>query len=283
MANSIQSIRRCLNILQELNLRNGLTIADLCSATRLTRGTVYRILETLRAEGFLRKDIGSSHYWLAERVRTLSDGYQDEWWIDAFAREIMENLGRFTQWPVKLLTLQGHEMMTRVTTDFSSHFTDGKYPTGLRIALLWSAAGRVFLAFSEESIRRTLIDAAVDMAADQDGSVATIDRSQVDFQTDGYAVVKTSRPRKHTGRPAELAESLAQIRREGYAIVHTTGAIFYTLAVPVMSEDRVVGAISLHVFRSVVRPAKAIASFLGPLREASGEIGRRLAMRAGSG
>ena len=278
MSNSVQSIQRGLAILQELNLHNGLTIADLCAVTGLTRGTVYRILETLRSEGFVRKDVGSSHYWLAERVRALSDGYREEWWIDAFAREIMEDLGRLTEWPVKLLTLRGHEMVTRVTTDFSSHFTDGKYPTGLRIALLWSAAGRVFLAFCDEATRGALIDAASGEAAGVENLEATIDRSQANFQTDGYAVVNTSRPRRHAGVPEELTDSLCQIRRDGYAIVHTTGAIFYTLAVPVLAEDRVVGAISLHVFRSVTRPAKAIATFLSPLREAAANIGRKLAV-----
>jgi IclR family mhp operon transcriptional activator len=142
MPTLIQSISRCLNVLEALNLRNGATIAELCAQTGLTRGTVYRILETLKRDGFLRKDEGSAHYWLAARVRRLSDGYQDEWWIDTFARDIIVQLGQTIRWPVKLLTPSGHDMLTRATTDFSSPFTDGKYPTGLRLAMPWSAAGR---------------------------------------------------------------------------------------------------------------------------------------------
>ena len=271
MGSPIQSIRRCMNILTELNLRNGATIADLCAATGLSRGTAYRILETLKADGFVRKDLGSAHYWLSERVRALSDGYRDEWWIDAFARPIMDGLGRETRWPVKLLTPQGPDMVTRVTTDFDSPFTDGKYPTGFRVALLWSAAGRAFLAFCDESHREALV-AAAEASSTADGLKAEAAPS---FRTDGYAVVKTSRPNRHEGAPARLTDMLEQIHKDGYAVVHTTGAVFYTVAVPVMGGPAAIGAISIHVFRSVMRPAQAITAYLAPLQTAAAEIGRQ--------
>jgi len=126
MSTIVQSISRCLDILEALNLHNGATIAELCGHTGLARGTVYRMLETLKRGGYVRKDEGSAHYWLAPRVRSLADGYQDEWWIDAFARDRIVRLGETTRWPVKLLTPSGQDMLTRVTTDFSSPFTDGK-------------------------------------------------------------------------------------------------------------------------------------------------------------
>ena len=276
---AIQSISRCLLLLEQLNLRNGATVADLCSVTGLTRGTTYRILETLRRDGFVRKDEGSAHYWLSERVRALSDGYQDEWWIDAFARKIIVDLGNTTRWPVKLLTLNGCDMLTRVTTDFASPFTDKKYPTGLRVALLWSAAGRTFLAFCEEADRQALLK-MVAAGSDPPGvaggeGAPSPDRGRIRFRTDGYAVVDTSRHDARQGVPTGLDTALRQIRLDGYTIVHNTGTMFYTLAVPVISSGVTIGAIAVHIFRSAMRPTEAVAAYLDELRLAAEEIGRR--------
>lgn len=275
MPTLIQSISRCLAILEALNLRNGATIADLCRETGLTRGTVYRILETLKREGFLRKDEGSSHYWLAARVRSLSDGYLDEWWIDAFARDILDRLGEAVRWPVKLLTPSGHEMLTRATTDFSTPFTDGKYPTGLRMAMPWSAAGRAYLAFCAEGDRRMLLTMATQGEASHGvrrGPYAT-----TAIRSEGFAIVDTSRANAHSDLPPDLEEDLIRVRRDGYALVHTQGAVFFTLATPILIGDQPLGAIAVHVFRSVMTPSDAIAALLGPLQQASVDIAERFA------
>ncbi len=275
MPTLIQSISRCMAILEAINLHNGATVADLCRVSGLTRGTVYRILETLRRDGFLRKDEGSACYWLAARVRSLSDGYQDEWWIDGFARDIMTALGAAVRWPVKLLTPSGHEMLTRVTTDFSTPFTDGKYPTGLRIAMPWSAAGRAYLAFCDEGDRETLLKMAVqgEVMPPRPGPYA----SAAAIRSEGFPVVDTSRAKARGDLPPGLQADLVRIRRDGYALVHTQGAVFFTLAVPVLVAEGPLGAVAVHIFRSVMTPSEAVVAFTAPLQAAAGDIADRFA------
>ena len=278
MPTLIQSISRCLVIIEALNLRNGATMADLCRQTGLTRGTVYRILETLKREGFLRKDEGSAHYWLAPRVRSLSDGYQDEWWIDAFARDILRRLGEEVRWPVKLLTPSGRDMLTRATTDFSSPFTDGKYPTGLRVAMPWSAAGRAYLAFCTDDDRQMLLK----MAKKGEPKVARPGPyARTAIRAEGFAVVDTSRANAHNDLPPGLEADLIRIRRDGYALVHTHGAVFYTLATPILAAEGPMGAIAVHVFRSVIAPSDAIADLRRPLEEAAHQIAEQFALAPG--
>ena len=44
----IQSVQRAFAVLEFLNLRNGATQREVCDETGLTRGTAYRMLETMQ-------------------------------------------------------------------------------------------------------------------------------------------------------------------------------------------------------------------------------------------
>src|SRR5262245_29350951 len=65
--NSIQAVSRTLSLLRELNLNNGATILALAAAVNLPRGTVYRMMENLKALGYVRKDPHTRGYWI-ERI-----------------------------------------------------------------------------------------------------------------------------------------------------------------------------------------------------------------------
>jgi IclR family mhp operon transcriptional activator len=249
MKRAVQSIQRCLTILEHLNINDGATLHDVCAATGLTRGTVHRVLETLRLEQYLRKDVGSPRYWVASRVRVLSEGYREEWWIDQFATRIIRDLGQKTRWPVKLLTPSGHEMVTRVTTDFESPFTDGKFPTGFRVSLLWSAAGQAYLAFLDKDIRDVLIDAAA--TAPQRVTASTPYRSH-DMD--------------------RLRQVLDYTRKDGFHVADHPEKSFYSLAVPVMIDAKPMGSIAIFFFRATVPVKEAVRTYLPLLQEAAVQI-----------
>jgi IclR family transcriptional regulator, mhp operon transcriptional activator len=255
MARLVQSIQRCLAILEYLNIRDGASLHDVCQETGLTRGTVYRVLETLRQEKFLRKDKGSPRYWLAGRVRVLSDGYKEEWWIEEFAAEIIEKLGKETRWPVKFLTPSGHELITRVTTDFDSPFTDGKFPTGFRVSLAFTAAGRAYLAFADEGTRAILLKAAAS---------APPPRRNARWQ---------SRHKNFAG----LDKVLTRVREQGFHIVDQEETNFFSMAVPVLVHDRPIGSIAIFFFRAAVTHNEATKTFLPLLQRAAQEIGDKYA------
>lgn len=236
----IQSVQRAFAVLEFLNLRNGATQRELCDETGLTRGTAYRMLETMRSDGFLRKDEGSARYWLTGRVRALADGYGEEWWVEQFARGLVQDLGRRIRWPVKLLTPSEHSMLVRVTTDYESPFTEAKFPSGHRIGMTSTAAGRAYLAACDPSTRDILI------RADQ------------------------KNPR------AEVLKVLQRVRRQGYEIVEHRKLAIYTMSCPVTVGTQPVGALAVQIFRASVTQAQAVREFLPELVKTAREIGEKL-------
>jgi IclR family mhp operon transcriptional activator len=253
MTKAVQSVARCLQVLEYVNLHCGATVRQISQATGLTRGTVFRLLETLRQEGYLRKDLGSTMYWPTGRLRALSDGYQEEWWIDAFAKQIINDLGERTKWPVKLLTLSGYEMLTRVTTDFQSPLTDGKIPTGYRVSLLWTAAGRVFLAFSSENTRAALLKGCESMPATQ----------------------QRNQPRRGIPDRDELDAMLRRIRRQGHEIVDQPLTAYYSLALPVLVGDQAIASLAAFFFRMSIKQSQALKIYKPMLETAAAAIGER--------
>lgn len=250
MTKSVQSVVRSLQVLEFLNQHAGADTRQVVAALGLSRGTAYRLLETLRQKGYLRKEQGSPIYWLTEQVRALSDGYQAEWWIDAFARQIIIDLGERAKWPVKLLTLSGYEMLTRVTTDFQSPLTDGKIPAGFRVSLLWTAAGRAFLAFVPDSVRAELLRGCRDNPATQRRN----QRPMRSVDTSGFSAI------------------LSRIQQRGYEIVDQPKTAYFSLAVPVIVKGAAVGSIAMFFFRASIKQATAVRDFKPMLDEAARAI-----------
>ena len=246
MPTIVQSVQRCMAILEVLNLRNGATVAAISAETGLTGGTVYRILETLRQDDFVQKAEGSSRYWLAQRIRSLSDGYRDEWWIDGVARDIVNELGRTVRWPVKLLTPAGDHLTARVTTEFASPFTARKFPTGQHVSLLWTSAGRTFLAFCSPGQREVMLQ-----------------------------IASTAAPSalSERGPPPDLDAILQTIRDAGFGVVDNARNEFFSLAVPVKPQgEEPLGCLAVHVLRRALRRPQAVSTLLPLLLRAADEI-----------
>lgn len=237
MPTIIQSVQRSMAVLELLNLHNGATVAAISAHTGLPAGTVYRILETLRLDSFVQKDEGSSRYWLAQRVRALSEGYRDEWWIDGIARAIVDHLGQTVRWPVKLLTPAGDHMRTRVTTEFSSPFTAQKFPTGHHVSLLGTSAGRTYLAFCSPGQRALMLQVA------------------------------------NLEPPSGLDAAFQDIRDQGYGMANYPADEFFSVAVPVKPDgEEPLGCLAIHIFRRTLRRSEALSAFVPLLVEAAGAI-----------
>jgi IclR family mhp operon transcriptional activator len=73
----IRALMRGLDALTVLNLRDGATVSEVAHDIRLPRTTVYRILETLSAAGFVFRDEADDRYRLTVKVRTLSSGLEE--------------------------------------------------------------------------------------------------------------------------------------------------------------------------------------------------------------
>ena len=255
---SIRSLLRGLSIMEVLNGRNGATLSEVVEATRLNRGTAYRMLETLCGAGYVRRDAQNSGYWLSPKVRALSDGYHEESWIAEIAQPRMDALSQEIVWPLTLATPLGIHIIIRAVTQ--SPLTFVHVALGGRLPMVGSAAGRVHLAFIGASQRRLLLD--------------LIRRSSDD-------------PRDApVHRPAELAKIVEKVEKDGYAF-YGADRRFSTCAVPIFSQRRNIASLVMRFPTMALRQTDVVKRYLPLVRKCAREIGEEfdqpVLAREGSG
>ena len=244
-SHNVQSLERGLAILETLNIYNGANLNRVAKLTGLTRGTVYRMLETLRDLGYLRKDPRVGQYWLEHKVRALSDGFADEAWVWEIAKPRMEELSRKIVWPVSIATPSGTTMLIRATTDYESPLTMQHVQVGWRMPMVGSAAGRVYLAFSSAEQREIMID--------------LVARSTTDSRD---AMVHDAKA---------LQQLMSETRKRGYAAVESSLRVT-AFAVPLLTAKQVIGALVLRYFTSAMKPSEVVTKFLPALTAAARDI-----------
>lgn len=244
MTKPVQALARGLDTLAYLNRSNGANSNQVAKAVGLTRGTAYRLLETMVVIGLLRKDPDRAGYWLTPAVRRLSDGFDEETWIADVARPVMEELGREIGWPVMLTTPRGAEMELRANTDFKTPLVFDRFPVGHRVPMLGSASGRAWLAFAPKVTR----DIALSL----------------------IAAGSASEWRDLARDSARLGRLLGAVRRQGWAITPSpTEGGSTSLATPVMVEERCIACLGARYFTRAIPAATARETLLPPLRAAA--------------
>ena len=240
MPTLIQSAQRALAIIEFLNAHNGASVSEVCEEFELARGTGYRLLETLRREGYVLKEEGSQSYWLAGRVLALSSGYAGEFWIERFARPLIVALGQKLQWPIRMTTRRGNSILVRISTDYLSHLTFTKKASGLQVGIFSTASGAIYQTFDKSGEMRTLCTKARD-----------------------------------AGDRQPLGEDEKQdIRAAGYLLRNSADTAI--LAVPVCKDDRIFACLTLEYFRRIIPQSAALDDFLPELQAAAKTIGEQV-------
>jgi len=251
----VRSVDRALYIIQFLNQENGVTANHMAMATQISRPTTYRMLETLRGLGFVRKD-DEGRYWLEPQILSLSSGYCDD---QDLARQLNPILRKFSEsvpWPISVSTRAGNSMVIRASTDLDSpEAAQRRLAVGWSMpGLLNSAAGTVYLAFSDRATRNGLLDLL--------------------FEDINNPVSDTeSRP--------DVENRLDSIAAAGFAIVEhsiTWNWVDRTnaMGIPIYKDDRLFGALSIRYFRERVGNEEIIAEYLDTLREIAADVGKAL-------
>jgi len=245
MTKMIQSTVRSLSVLTEVNRHNDSTVAEITKYARLPRGTVFRILETLRKAGYLEKNKARGTYRLTNKVKWLSDGFQD---LDAFeeaAKPIIHALAEKVLWPVTLTTPRGQDLVSRVTTDLSSPFAEVRNSPGLTVNLLRSAAGFAYLANCDAKTRTLLLR---DYKATTTLTAAECDKLMKLFESNA-----------------------AKIRKEGVAYfrgLQRSAAI----SVPIIVSGEVKACLSMRFYASALTEKEWRLNFLPLLKETAALI-----------
>ncbi len=254
----IRALRRGLRILETANLHNGAQLRDFVEITGLPKSTTHRILENLRAAGYLHRDDGDERYYLSLRVKRLSDGFYDGGWISEIARPILIKLSQTVGFPVAVATPYGTSMMLRDNTDARSNLAPNVYTPGMTLPLLTSASGKVFLAFCDDVTRKTLLEVCAQSDAPE------------------HAIAR---------HPQLLSRSLQQVRRQGYAFGPGAGRTrtsieTATIAVPIRSRQHLIGCLALRYLSANVRRKTVVERYLKTMNSHARLIGSKVTASA---
>jgi IclR family transcriptional regulator, mhp operon transcriptional activator len=159
----VRGLSRGLDVLKALNERpaGGWTLTTLSQHLDLHHTTVKRLLETLRAEGYVALNEMGGEYILSSKVRMLSAGHQDDDLLILAANEILPTVTRAILWPLCISTREGDAMVVRTDTNTMSplafHRSHGK-----RMPIASTATGYAYLTTLAQSERRALMRVLLD-------------------------------------------------------------------------------------------------------------------------
>lgn len=231
-----QSLVKGLDILAALNRRPSASasITELGRMTGLHRTTIKRLLETLRQEGYVECDATTNFYRLTFRVQRLSYGFRDTVQISEIAWPQMRLISKALIWPCSLVSLEGDEMVVRLSTRSYSPLSFHSAMPGRRMPLLTTAAGRAYLAFAPEEEQKVLLDMLQE-------------RPEID--------------EKYAKNTHFIRRLLSETRQRGYAINQGEWDIepkFGGVAVPLKYQGRVLACLNLIFLIRAIKDEAAL-------------------------
>ena len=247
----IRSFARGLTVLSVLNRHGSATALQLARESGVPRATVYRLLQTLVDEGYVRRGTADERFHLRLRVRGLSEGFEDEQWIAAIAGPALAELTGRISWPCDVSTLDGLRMVIHETTHRIAPLSIDRNMVGREMPVLGSSSGLAYIAFAPKPQR----DALLNLLAGSDDPNDALARD--------------------TGQVTRL---LATTRRRGYGL-RQSGVLWPhtgSVALPVRVGQRLLGCINTIWMSRVVSAADGVRRCLEPLRETRDLIEQRL-------
>jgi IclR family mhp operon transcriptional activator len=231
--------------------RNGpATAANIAALTRVDRTTTYRLLETMRRDGYLHYNEDSKHYSMAEAMTRLVDGVSA---VDLTSTVVSAELSRLlpkVQWPSDFATVSVGELVIRDSTHRLSPFSIHRAMVGRSRSLLDSALGRAVIAAATDEDRQQLVELSV-----RHGKIGA-----TEFGVD-----------------AKVKQIISDFKVKGYTwSVDNTETGISAIALPVRDPFNVIGAVNIIFFTSALSPAEAAQKYLSYLTDTVTRIEARI-------
>jgi len=256
---TVRGLTRGLTVLNALNRELvGATPSRLSDITGIHRTTVRRLLETLQAEGYVRRSPSDDSYRLTMKVRELSEGFRDDHWISAVAAPLLGELLTEVIWPTDLTTLDVDAMVVRETTHRFSRLSFHRSMVGRRLPLLETASGLAYIAFCPEKERQELIE----LLARQDNREGEIARDK-----------------------KALNNLLLRTQRKGFGENYQDWDIeqrIASIAIPISSGDDVLACLNLVYIAEAMSIDEAAAKYLPALERTRDKIQQAIKERGSS-
>ncbi len=248
----VRGLARGIEVLKALNrVPGGLgSTSELARSCGLDRTTTKRLLETLRAQGLVRQGERDGQYYLTFEVRRLSEGFEDEAWVDQVASPRMQASVRELVWPCDLGTAEAGFMVVRESTHRWSALSQHRAMIGERLPVLVTALGRAYLAACDEGEREALLELL---------------RARRDW------VGEQARDRAYVRRILRATEKRGYAYNDGE---WSREESFAAIAVPLRAGERVLGSMNLVFPKSSVSARDLEQRFVPALTRLADGIGK---------
>jgi IclR family mhp operon transcriptional activator len=155
---SVRSVVRALHLLRLVNEQRGLTQQDIHVLSGLPKPTVFRLLQTLKHEGYLEPDGARGVFHVTRKALELSSGYTERTMIVKVAAPIaLATTRKIIKWPLAIGTLDRGAIVVRYSSMPYSPLGVINSTLGHRHDLLESAMGRAYLIACDPAERRNLV------------------------------------------------------------------------------------------------------------------------------
>lgn len=243
---TIRSLHRGLMALKVLNTKRKLSVAEMAREIDLPRTTTYRILENLKEMGYLYRDDKDGRYGLTIQVKNLSSGFYESAWLTETIKPLAIDLGKTVIWPVSIITHRNNRMSLRFTTDTDSPLALDYYSEGLKLPIMSTASGHVYLASCTEMERNIILKAVSRETEDETNILAR--------------------------QPERLAQILANVREQGYALnIRSPRSMepgkTNTIALPIMRDGHFLAALAMRYIASAMSIEELLERYLPTLRD----------------
>ncbi len=189
---TIRSLHRGLLALKILNMKRKLSVAEMAREIDLPRTTTYRILENLRSIGYLYREEKDGRYGLTIQVKNLSSGFYDSAWLSETIKPLAIDLAKTVIWPVSIMTPRNTRMSLRFTTDTDSPLALDYYSEGLKLPVLSTASGHVYMAHCNRLEREVVIESLRREESEETNALvrnsAALDQLIANVRDQGYAL-----------------------------------------------------------------------------------------------
>lgn len=251
----IRSLARGLAVLRTMNRAQRWSLHQLHGELNLPKTTLFRILQSLQGEGYVRADVARGQYMLTAKVCELSGGYTEQSRLIAAGAGIALRVTReVIKWPLAIGVRDGDALVVGYSTMPYSPLAVHATTVGHRLSLASSAMGQAYLAQCSAVERGELLTM---LSAEEDGDA--------------------------TANPAALSTRLARIVADGYAVRRPASAgESATLAVPICHQGEAIAALGMTTFGRTMS-ARLVQQHVPILLQTAHEIAGAYASGVGNG
>lgn len=242
----VAAVLRGLEILRLVSHLKVASVSQLHQETGFDKATIIRMLETLIHAGYVSRDSATGGYRITGRTLRLSAGFDMLEKAADLADPILSRFRAKVGWPSDFALRDGDAMIVAGTTRDPGPLAFNRQP-GFRAPFLQTSIGRAYLAYCDKDERNAILKL---VRTGKSPSAAEIDRMLEDVRKDGFATMD-----------------------DEYSAREYNNTM-WAIAVPVMDDQRVYGAINMMLLRQAVSREQARTQYLPSLKEVADEVAR---------